>query len=228
MTIHFHRELEKLKRMILFLGAKVEDRVRKASKAVDMIDADLAQEIINTDIEIDEMEVEVEEECLKAMALYQPVAVDLRFLVAVIKINNELERIGDQAVNIAERVLVIAKQSRHEYLFDYSSMSCKAENMLKMSLDALVNLDVELALKVCAMDDEVDKIKKKAYDKIKKGMREYPNHLGYMINLLLVSRHLERLADHTTNIAEEVIYMIKGDIIRHGRIKEKAGKYGKS
>ncbi|MCD6185906.1 MAG: phosphate signaling complex protein PhoU [Deltaproteobacteria bacterium] len=228
MTIHFHRELEKLKRMILSLGAMVEDRVRKASKAVDMIDADLAQEIINTDIEIDEMEVEVEEECLKAMALYQPVAVDLRFLVAVIKINNELERIGDQAVNIAERVLVIAKQSRHEYLFDYSSMSCKAENMLKMSLDALVNLDVELALKVCAMDDEVDKIKKKAYDKIKKGMREYPNHLGYMINLLLVSRHLERLADHTTNIAEEVIYMIKGDIIRHGRIKEKAGKYGKS
>ena len=227
MTIHFHRELEKLKRMILSLGAMVEDRVRKASKAVDTIDADLAQEVINTDIEIDEMEVEVEEECLKAMALYQPVAVDLRFLVAVIKINNELERIGDQAVNIAERVLVIAKQSRHEYLFDYSSMSCKAENMLKMSLDALVNLDVELALKVCAMDDEVDKIKKKAYDKIKKGMREYPNHLGYMINLLLVSRHLERLADHTTNIAEEVIYMIKGDIIRHGRIKEKAGKYGK-
>ena len=227
MTIHFHRELEKLKRMILSLGAMVEDRVRKASKAVDTIDADLAQEVINTDIEIDEMEVEVEEECLKALALYQPVAVDLRFLVAVIKINNELERIGDQAVNIAERVLVIAKQSRHEYLFDYSSMSCKAENMLKMSLDALVNLDVELALKVCAMDDEVDKIKKKAYDKIKKGMREYPNHLGYMINLLLVSRHLERLADHTTNIAEEVIYMIKGDIIRHGRIKEKAGKYGK-
>ena len=228
MTIHFHRELEKLKRMILSLGAMVEDRVRKASKAVHTIDADLAQEVINTDIEIDEMEVEVEEECLKALALYQPVAVDLRFLVAVIKINNELERIGDQAVNIAERVLVIAKQSRHDYLFDYSSMSRKAENMLRMSLDALVNLDVALALKVCAMDDEVDKIKKKAYDKIKQGMQEYPHHLGYMINLLLVSRHLERLADHTTNIAEEVIYMIEGNIIRHGRLNEKVEKYEKS
>lgn len=227
MTIHFHRELEKLKRMILSLGGMVEDRVRKANKAVDMIDADLAREIIKSDIEIDEMEVEIEEECLKAMALYQPVAVDLRFLVAVIKINNELERIGDQAVNIAERVLVIAKQSRHDYLFDYSSMSRKAENMLKMSLDALVNLDVDLALKVCAMDDEVDRIKKKAYDKIKKGMHEYPNHLGYMINLLLISRHLERLADHTTNIAEEVIYMIEGNIIRHGRLQEHE-KYGKS
>ena len=228
MTIHFHRELEKLKRMILSLGAMVEDRVRKAGKAVNMIDAVLARQIIKTDIEIDEMEIEVEEECLKAMALYQPVAVDLRFLVAVIKINNELERIGDQAVNIAERVLIIAKQSRHDYWFDYFSMSRKAENMLRMSLDALVNLDVDLALKVCAMDDEVDKIKKKAYDKIKKGMHEYPNHLGYMINLLLVSRHLERLADHSTNIAEEVIYMIEGKIIRHGRLQEKVEKYEKS
>ena len=228
MTSHFHRELEKLKHMILSLGAMVEDRVRKVNKVVDTIDADLAREIIETDIEIDYMEVEVEEECLKALALYQPVAVDLRFLIAVIKINNELERIGDQAVNIAERILIVAKQSRHNFMFDYSSMSHKAEKMLKMSLDALVNLDVELALKVCAMDDEVDKIKKKAYDKIKKGMHEYPKHLGYMINLLLVSRHLERLADHTTNIAEEVFYMITGDIIRHGRIKEKAGKHGKS
>lgn len=228
MTSHFHRELEKLKRMILSLGAMVEDRVRKAKKAVDTIDADLAREIIDADIEIDYMEVEVEEECLKALALYQPVAVDLRFLIAVIKINNELERIGDQAVNIAERVLVVAKQSRHNFMFDYSSMSRKAEKMLKMSLDALVNLDVDLALKVCAMDDEVDKIKKKAYDKIKQGMHEYPQQLGYMINLLLISRHLERLADHTTNIAEEVIYMIEGEIIRHGRIKEKSGKQGKS
>lgn len=219
MTSHFHRELEKLKLMILSLGALVEDRVRKANRAVETIDTDLAHEIIETDVEIDCMEVEVEEECLKALALYQPVAVDLRFLIAIIKINNELERIGDQAVNIAERIMIMAKQSKHNFMFDYSSMSQKAEKMLKMSLDALVNLDIKLALKVCAMDDEVDKIKKKAYDKIKQGMHEYPKHLGYMINLLLISRHLERLADHTTNIAEEVIYMIEGDIIRHGRVK---------
>ncbi len=217
MTAHFHRELEKLKRMILSLGSMVEDRVRKARKAVDTLDADLAREIIEADIEIDDMEIEVEEECLKALALYQPVAVDLRFLIAVIKINNELERIGDQTVNIAERVEIAAKQVCHDFMFDYSSMARKTEKMLKMSLDALVNLDIELALKVCKMDDEVDKIKKKAYDKIKKGMQEYPDHLGYMINILLISRHLERLADHTTNIAEEVFYMIEGNIIRHGR-----------
>jgi phosphate transport system protein len=158
----------------------------------------------------------VEEECLKVLALHQPVAVDLRFLIAVIKINNDLERIGDQAVNIAQRVLTIAKQNIENFVFDYSVMSEKAQVMLKMSLDSLVNLDIDLALKVCTMDDEVDELKDLAYDRIKQAMKSDPNHLGYYINLLLISRHVERLADHSTNIAEEVIYLIEGDIVRHG------------
>ena len=161
------------------------------------------------------MEVEIEEECLKVLALHQPVAVDLRFLIAVIKINNDLERIGDQAVNIAERVDVIAKGDLSDFFFDYSSMGEKAQNMLKMSLDALVNMDYNQAFEVVMMDDEVDLIKKDAYDRIKKAMRDHPGKLGELINLLLISRHLERLADHATNIAEEVIYLFKGEIIRH-------------
>jgi phosphate transport system protein len=215
MTRHFQKELIKIKKMILSLGATVEERVQMAKSAIDDRDAQLARRIIKLDFEIDEMEVEVEEECLKILALHQPVAVDLRFLIAVIKINNDLERIGDQAVNIAERVEFISQKDPADFVFDYSIMAEKTQVMLKMSLDALVNLDVDLALKVVLMDDEVDDIKVIAYNKIKAAMAKDPDNLGYYINLLLISRHLERLADHTTNIAEEVIYMIEGDIIRH-------------
>jgi phosphate transport system protein len=216
MTKHFQRELEKIKKMILSLGALVEKRVQAARTAIEEKDAALAETIIKSDFEIDEMEVEVEEECLKVLALHQPVAVDLRFLIAVIKINNDLERIGDQAVNIAQRVIILARQNVENFVFDYSLMAEKAQTMLKMSLDSLVNLDVDLALKVCMLDDEVDELKDTAYDRIKQAMRDDRNHLGYYINLLLISRHVERLADHATNIAEEVIYMIEGDIVRHG------------
>ncbi len=216
MAKHLMRELEKIKKMILSLGALVENRVHMAAEAIDNPDAGLAEKIIRTDYEIDEMEVEVEEECLKALALYQPVAVDLRFLTAVIKINNDLERIGDQAVNIAQRVQIIARQARYRFIFDYSTMAEKAQAMLKQSLDSLVNMDIDLALMVLNLDDEVDALQKKAYDQIKAAMADHPDHLGYLINLLLISRHLERLADHATNIAEEVIYMIEGEIVRHG------------
>lgn len=216
MTKHFQKELIKIKKMILSLGAVVEERVQMAKVAIDDRDAQMARKIIKQDFEIDEMEVEVEEECLKVLALHQPVAVDLRFLIAVIKINNDLERIGDQAVNIAERVEFISKQDPTDFVFDYSIMAEKAQIMLKMSLDALVNMDVDLALKVCLLDDEVDDIKVIAYNKIKTVMAQDPHNLGYYINLLLISRHLERLADHATNIAEEVIYMIEGEIVRHG------------
>ena len=215
MTKHFRKELENIKKRILALGALVEDRVRLAAQAVDQIDAEIAQRIIKADYEVDEMEVEIEEECLKVLALHQPVAVDLRFIIAVIKINNDLERIGDQAVNIAQRVEVIAKRPRPPFIFDYAEMGQKAQRMLKMSLDALVNLDVDIAYKVITMDDEVDQIKKDAYDKIKQAIQDLPERVGYYINLLLISRHLERLADHATNIAEEVIYLVEGEIYRH-------------
>jgi phosphate transport system protein len=217
MTKHFDRELEKLKKKILSLGALVEERVYLTIKAIEEKDSDLATKIIQLDYEIDEKEVEVEEDCLKILALYQPVAIDLRFIVAVIKINNDLERIGDEAVNIAERIQSMAKHLNSSFNFDYTEMAEIAAAMLKQSLDALVNLDIDMAFKVITMDDEVDGIQSKAYSQIKKAMREHPAEMTYLINLYLISRHLERVADHATNIAEEVIYLIEGEIIRHGK-----------
>jgi len=217
MTKHFRKELESIKKRILTLGSMVEDLVHDSVQAVDRVDADLADLIIKKDSEIDETEVDIEEECLKVLALHQPVAVDLRFIIAVIKINNELERIGDQAVNIAQRVQVIAKRPKPPFWFDYSEMGEKAQKMLRMSLDALVNMDVDLAYRVITMDDEVDQIKSDAYDKIKQAIQDLPERVGYYINLLLISRHLERLADHATNIAEEVIYLVEGEIFRHAQ-----------
>ena len=211
----FTKELENIKKRILALGAMVEERVQMAIKAIDTNDSNLAQEIIKKDYEIDETEVEIEEECLKVLALHQPMAIDLRFIVAVIKINAELERIGDQAVNIAERVDVTAKREQLDFYFDYSTMGEKAQAMLKMSLDAFISLDYDMAFKVVMMDDEVDRIKSEAYDKIKKAMGENPDKIGYLINLFLISRHLERLGDHATNIAEQVVYLVEGEIIRH-------------
>jgi len=217
----FTKELENIKKRILALGALVEERVQMAIKAIDTNDPELAEKIIKTDYEIDETEVEIEEECLKVLALHQPMAIDLRFIIAVIKINAELERIGDEAVNIAERVGVTAKREQLDFYFDYAFMGEKAQAMLKMSLDALIKLDNDLAFKVLMMDDEVDKIKKEAYDKIKKAMRENSNKIGYLINLFLISRHLERIADHATNIAEEVVYLVEGEIIRHAPYQQK-------
>jgi phosphate transport system protein len=216
MSKHMHRELAKIKEQTLSLGALVEERARMAVQAVENRDADLAQKIIDSDWEVDEMEIEIEEECLKVLALYQPVAVDLRFLVATIKINNDLERIGDEAVNIAERLVVMAKRPPMTFLFDYTPMAEKVQSMVKMSLDALVRLDVNLAFNVITMDDDVDAIQVQAYDRIKEAIKEFPDRVGYLINLLLVSRHLERMADHSTNIAEEVVYLIEGNIVRHG------------
>ena len=216
---HFQRELDKIKKMLLSLGALVEQRVHRIKSAIEERDVVLAKEIMHLDHEIDEMEVEIEEECLKVIALHQPVAADLRFLIAVVKINNDLERIGDQVVNIAQRVIRIAKRPVAPYHFDYSEMADKAEAMLRMSLDSLVNQDLDLAIKVLHMDDDVDKIKDEAYDRIKQAMTDGATEdIGYMINLLLISRHIERLADHATNIAEEVVYMIEGEIVRHGKL----------
>lgn len=215
MTIHFQNELEKIKKRILALGSMVEERVRMAVRAIDTNDLAVAENIITTDYEIDETEVEVEEECLKVLALYQPVAVDLRFIICVIKINNDLERIADEAVNIAQRVQVIAKSDRDEIAFNYSKMAEKAQLMLKKSLDAFVNLDLDLAFNVLTMDDEVDAMHRNSYDSIKQSLADHPEKVGFFINMYLISRHIERIADHATNIAEEVVYLIEGEIVRH-------------
>jgi len=216
MPKRFHRELEKIKKRILSLGALVEDRVHKAISAIETRDIGIVRWVVESDPEIDAIEVEIEEECLKIMALHQPVAVDLRFLVAVIKINNDLERIADEAVNIAERLTIVLRHPRQEFTFDYSMMAGKAERLLKMSLDSLVNLDLNLAREVISLDDEIDQLDHIAYDEIKEAMKKNPAYMGYWINLFSVSRHIERIADHAVNIAEEVIYLIEGEIVRHG------------
>jgi phosphate transport system protein len=218
MTRHFQRELNQLKKRILSLGAMAEERVRMAIKAMEIRDSELAEKIIRMDYEIDEAEMDIEEECLKILALHQPVAVDLRFLSAVIKINNDLERIGDEAVNIAERVQIISKREKLDIPFDFSEMAEKTEEMLRTSLDAVVNLDLDLAVKVVVSDDEVDAFEHEAYDVIKRAIETHPDRVSYLINFLLISRHLERIADHAQNIAEEVVYMIEGEIVRHGRL----------
>lgn len=215
MGLFLHHELERLKKTLLSLGTMVEDRVHRASAAIMGMDADLARKVVGSDHEIDDMEVEVEEECLKIIALYQPVAVDLRFLVCVIKINNDLERIADLAVNIGRRVVTMADAGNGVPFYDYRNMTAKAGEMLKKSLDAFVNMDASLANLVRAMDDEVDLMKNEVYDKVKRALRERPEDVSYLINMFLISRHLERIADHATNIAEEVIYVIEGQIVRH-------------
>jgi phosphate transport system protein len=213
----FLKELEKIKQQILSLGGMVEERVRMAIQAIHGRDLETAKTIIRSDHEIDEMEVEIEEECLKVLALHQPVAVDLRFIIAVIKINNDLERIADEAVNIAQRVETIAKHKDLPVTVDYSVMSRKTENMLRMSLDSLVNLDIDTAFRVFIMDDEVDHLHVEAYRQVKESIRQSPDFVAGLINLYLISRHLERIGDHATNIAEEVVYLIEGEIVRHAQ-----------
>jgi len=217
MAKRLQKELEKIKKRVLSLCAIVEERVRAAKKSVEVWDADLAQDLIKKDYEIDEIEVEIEEECLKILALHQPVAVDLRFLIAVIKINNDLERIGDEAANLAKRVENISRRRRIELTFDYSAMAEMVLSMLRMSIDSLVTLDRKLAFQVLALDSEVDRMYREIYDKVKAAISERPEYVGYMINLNAISRHLERIGDHCTNIAEEVIYLIEGEIVRHAR-----------
>lgn len=208
-------EIDNLKKRILSLGAMVEEHVNLAIKALDTKDLDLAKEIITADKKVDEIEVEVEEECLKILALHQPVAVDLRFITAVIKINNDLERIGDEAVNIAERVSYLGSRPPLNISFDYGEMSEKTIKMLKDSLDALVYLDIDLAYKVRLEDDEVDDLDREFFDKVKKIIPENLERIGSLVNLFQISHHLERIADHATNIAEDVIYLIEGVIQRH-------------
>lgn len=216
MPKHFQKELEKLKKRVLSLGAQVEDRVRLAGKAIESREIFDAERIIKSDHLIDEEEVEIEEECLKILALYQPVAVDLRFLVATIKINSDLERIADEATNIAHRMKKILQcQNNSRIRYDYQGQVNQVRTMLNRSLDAMVNLDVDVAFKVLLLDDEVDEIHHQMYRRVKEDMLAEPANVEYLMNSFLISRHLERMGDHVTNIAEEIIYLVEGEIIRH-------------
>ena len=167
------------------------------------------------------MEVDVEEECLKILALHQPVAVDLRFVITALKINNDLERIGDLAVNIAERSEFLARQREIDIPQEIYAMAEKAQSMLTRSLDALVDMDCKLAHDVCADDDEVDAINRQMYLIVQDKIRAHTGQTEVLIHLLSASRHLERIADYATNIAEDVIYMVEGKIVRHRTEKYK-------
>lgn len=215
MTVHMKREIDRLKKMLLSLCSLVEDSLRQAVKSIKEQDASLAKKVIETDVQIDHMEVEVEEECLKILALYQPVAIDLRFIITALKINNDLERIGDLAVNLAERSEFLAKQKKFDVPLDLDTMTEKTQSMLQKSLDALVNMDSGLAYEVCAADDEVDAMNRQMFHTVQQQIRTNPKEVELLIHLLSASRHLERVADHATNIAEDVIYMLEGKIIRH-------------
>jgi phosphate transport system protein len=215
MTKHLHNEIERLKKKILAISATVEENVQKAVKSSIKRDDKLAQEVIESDYDIDVAEVELEEDCLKILALHQPVAIDLRFIIAVLKINNDLERIGDEAVNIAERSVFLSSRATMTFPFDINKMSEKVENMLKRSLDSLVLMDSGMARQVCAMDDEVDALYQEVHEITKNKLGVNPEMSENFIHYLGIARHLERIADHATNISEDVIYMIEGIITRH-------------
>ncbi len=215
MTTHLHNEIERLKKRVLYMGAEVEEAVAKAVDALVTRDTHLAQRVIDHDEELDQLEVEIEEECLKILALHQPVAIDLRYVVAVLKMNNDLERIADLAVDISERAMYLASHPITGIGLDIRGMAAITQRMLKDTLDSLVNSDALLARQVRASDDEVDAINAQMFAVIQDYIRQHPDRVAEAIHLLSASRHLERIADQVTNIAEDVIYMVEGEIVRH-------------
>lgn len=215
MSRHFLREIEALKKKILAVGALVEERLSQAITALVKHDERLAQHVAEGDDEVDEMEVDVEEDCLKILALYQPVAIDLRFVVAVLKMNNDLERMADTAVNIARRAEYLANWPNIAVPPLLTEMAQKVQTMVQESLDALIHSDVTLARKVCRSDREVDTLNKQMHVDIQQDMKEHPEQIERLIHTLSVSRHLERIGDLATNVAEDVIYTVEGEIVRH-------------
>jgi len=217
-------ELDTLKKRILQLGSEVEASLIKAETALLGFDQTLALEIIATDTDIDTLEISVEEHCLKILAQHTPVAGDLRFVVAVLKINIDLERIGDLAVKIADRILLLARQDcipfsnpqTAQLPGQFRQMFVATTKMVKMSLDSFADQDADLAYKVLVSDDEVDRAKCVIRTLIEEILRNDTSQQQYLGVLLSVSRSLERIADHATHIAEDVIYMLQGQIVRHG------------
>ncbi len=215
MTRHIERQIDQLKEKILRVGTLVEEAFSKSITALINRDMALAQRVMASDEEIDRMEVEVEEECLKILALYQPVAADLRFVVAVLKINNDLERMGDLARNIAKRVAQLAGGPAVDLPPEIRVMAMLAQEMVKQCLDAVVNADPSLARQVREEDDAVDEARQQIRRRILQGIKAHPEQLENLLRVNSVSKHIERIADMATNVAEDVIYMVEGDIVRH-------------
>ena len=215
MTRHIERQLAQLKERILRIGTLVEEAIAKSITALINRDTNLAQRVTANDVEIDRMEVEVEEECLKILALYQPVAADLRLVVSVLKINNDLERIGDLAKNIAKRVFQLAQAGVVELPDEIRTMATLAQEMVRESLEAVVNGDPALARRVREEDDAVDESRQRVRKMVLAGIKAEPERVESLLRINSVSKHIERIADMATNIAEDVIYMVEGDIVRH-------------
>jgi len=224
MRAHLQIEIDKLKHHLLELSAGVEDNVRAAVRSVENRDAVLAHTVIRRERETDFLEVNVEEECLKILALYQPVASDLRMIIAVLKINQDLERIGDLAVHIAERGLFLCQQPCIALPFRLGTMADKAQAMLKNVLDAFVNLDEAAAREVYAADSEIDNINQEIFQQVKEVIMRNPRQFEPLLQILHIARHLERIADHATNIAEDLIYLIEGRIVRHQQVPDSGDK----
>ena len=218
MAQHLEKEIEKLKSSLLQVGTLVEEAVRDSVRSFSEKDLGLAEFIIENDEKIDQLEVEVEEDCLKILALHQPVAIDLRYIIAVLKINNDLERIADLAVNIASRTKFLAEKSTITLPGSLFTIAEKVEYMLKMSLDSLVKSDTKKAKNVLVADDEVDDLHSKMYKIAREEIESDQSKIDQWFNVIAISRYLERAADHTTNIAEDVIYLVDGDITRHQQL----------
>jgi len=216
MSLHLQRDLEALKKEVLQLGNLVESAINTAILALNNRETDLAVKVMQYEEEINDKEVHIEEECLKILALHQPVAVDLRFIVVVLKVNNDLERMGDVAKNIAKRAIFLATQPPlpifHEFAVELPVM---VRSMVRKSLDSLVTLDVELAKSVMKMDDRVDEINQSMYAEVQRIISADASKAEVAINLLSTSRYMERIADLSTNIAEDVLFMVEGRVYRH-------------
>ena len=215
MQRHFHEELEALKQTLLAMGGLVEDQIRRVMRALTERDDALAQEVIERDQQVNAYDVEVDETCVSLLALHQPAAGDLRFITTAMKIVTDLERMGDQAVNIAQRVLELNREPQLKPYIDLPRMAEKAQLMVKQSLDAFVARDTELARKVCAEDEEVDALKEQMFRELLTFMMEDARTIPRAIRLILISRFIERVADHATNIAEMVIYLVDAKMVRH-------------
>jgi phosphate transport system protein len=215
MARHFHDELDGLKQTLLAMGAMVEDQIRRVMRALVERDEALARDVIERDREVNAYDVEIDEKCVELLALYQPTAGDLRFITTAMKIVTDLERIGDQAVNIAQRALELNEEPQLKPYIDLPRMADKAQRMVKDALDSFVSRDTALAREVCGRDAEVDALKEQVFRELLTYMMADPKTIARAIRLILVSRFLERVADHATNIAEMVIYMVESKMVRH-------------
>jgi phosphate transport system protein len=212
---HFEEGLETLKQRLLAMGALVEQHVHEATTALMERSEARARRVIDADEDVNDLHIEIDDRCLKLLALQQPIAKDLRLITSAIKINSDLERIGDQAVNIAENVLKMLPYPPLKPLIDIPRMAEIAEAMTRDALDSFVRRDVVLARRVLSRDDEVDALKDQCFRVLLTHMMADPGTIQRALPLILISRNLERIADHATNIAEDVIFLVEAKDVRH-------------